>query len=68
MGIQIWVDAHIEQEGTTALPADLFTRIVNLMPHDMMSFSVAQGSQTLNIQCAASVCFPISITQFREFP
>ena len=26
IGIQIWVDAHIEQEGTTALPADLFTQ------------------------------------------
>src|SRR5260370_16087707 len=36
IGIQIWVDAQIEQEGTTALPADLFTRMVNLIPHESM--------------------------------
>src|SRR5205807_10468776 len=27
IGIQVWVDAHIEQEGTTALPADLIAQI-----------------------------------------
>ncbi len=67
IGIQIWVDAQIEQEGTTALPADLLTRMVNLMPHESMSLSVAQGSQTLNVQCAGSVS-NIRGQDPREFP
>src|SRR5258708_29776801 len=37
IGIQVWIDAHIEEEGTIALPADLLTRMVSLMPHDVMS-------------------------------
>ena len=67
IGIQIWVDAHIEQEGTTALPADLLTRMVNLMPHENMSLSVAGGSQTLTIQCAGSIS-NIRGQDPREFP
>src|SRR2546429_3498763 len=55
IGIQVWIDAHIEEEGITALPADLLTRMVNLMPHEAMSLSMAQGSQTLNIRCAGSI-------------
>jgi DNA polymerase-3 subunit beta len=67
IGIQIWIDAHIEREGTTALPADLLTRMVNLMPHESMSLSVAQGSQTLNVQCAGSLS-NIRGQDPREFP
>src|SRR5205807_7531474 len=67
IGIQIWVDAHIEREGTTALPADLLTRMVNLMPHESVSLSVAQGSQTLNVQCAGSLS-NIRGQDPREFP
>jgi DNA polymerase-3 subunit beta len=67
IGIQVWVDAHIEEEGITALPADLLTRMVNLMPHEAMSLSMAQGSQTLNIRCAGSVS-NIRGQDPREFP
>jgi len=67
IGIQMWVDAQIEQEGITALPADLLTRMVNLMPHESMSLSVAQGAQTLTLQCAGSVS-NIRGQDPREFP
>jgi len=67
IGIQIWVDAHIEEEGTTALPSELLTRMVSLMPRDAMVLSIAQGSQTLNMQCAGSVS-NIRGQDPREFP
>src|SRR5260370_4285897 len=68
IGIQVWIDAHITQEGTTALPADLLTRMVSLMPHDAMSLSIAQGSQTLTVECAGSVTNIRSKDDPREFP
>ena len=68
IGIQVWIDAHITQEGTTALPADLLTRMVNLMPHDVMTLSVTQGSQTLMLECAGSVTNIRGKDDPREFP
>jgi len=68
IGIQVWIDAHITREGTTALPADLLTKMVNLMPHDVMSLSVAQGSQTLTLECAGSVTNIRGKDDPREFP
>ena len=67
IGIAVWVDANIEEEGTTALPADLLTRMVNLMPHDTLALSIAPGSQTLHMQCAGSIS-NIRGQDPREFP
>jgi DNA polymerase-3 subunit beta len=68
IGIQIWIDAHILREGTTALPADLLTRTVNLMPHDAITLSVAQRSQTLKVECSGSVTNIRGKDDPREFP
>ncbi len=67
LGIQCWIDAQIEQEGTTALPASLFARMVSALPSEKMTLSIKEGSQTLGVQCTGSFtnirgCDP------REFP
>ncbi len=67
IGIQVWVDAQIEGEGTTALPADLLTKMVALMPKETMTLSIATGSQTLQVKCAGSVS-NIRGQDPREFP
>lgn len=67
IGIQVWIDAQIEGEGTTALPAELLTKMVSLMPKESMTLSVAKGSQTLHIKCAGSVS-NIRGQDPREFP
>jgi DNA polymerase-3 subunit beta len=50
LGIQVWLDAQIAQEGTTALPATLFTRMVSSLPQGVLTLSMKKGSQTLNLQ------------------
>ncbi len=67
IGIQVWVDAQIEGEGTTAIPAELLTKMVSLMPKGTMTLSIAKGSQTLHMQCAGSVS-NIRGQDPREFP
>src|SRR5216684_2418707 len=54
LGIQCWIDAQIEQEGTTALPASLFAKMVSALSSQTMSLSIKEGSQTLGVQCASS--------------
>jgi DNA polymerase-3 subunit beta len=68
IGIQVWVDAQIEGEGMTVLPADLLTRMVSLMPKETMTLSCAHGSQTLKMACAGSVSHIRSAQDPREFP
>src|SRR5689334_3052118 len=49
IGIQVWIDAQITHPGTTALPADLFAKMVNQMPTGNLTLTVPEGSQTLKI-------------------
>src|SRR5262249_45052518 len=67
IGIQVWVDAQIEGEGTTALPGEILTKMIALMPRETMTLSIAPGSQTLHIECAGSVS-NIRGQDPREFP
>jgi len=50
IGIQVWIDAQISQPGTTALPSDLFTKMVSQLPSGNLSLTVAEGSQTLKME------------------
>jgi DNA polymerase-3 subunit beta len=68
IGIQVWVDAQIEGEGMTVLPADLLTRMVSLMPKETMTLSCAHGSPTLKMACSGSVSHIRSAQDPREFP
>lgn len=67
IGIQCWIEAQISQEGTTALPADLLTRMVSSLPQGVMALTLPRGSQTLNLTCAGSVS-NIRGVDPREFP
>ena len=52
VGIQVWVDAQIEHgEGATALPADLFKKMVATLPLGEVTLQIPQGSQTMNVTC-----------------
>ena len=67
IGIQVWIDAQIEREGITAVPADVLTKMVSLLPHETVVCSVAHGSQTLCLQCAGSISH-LRGQDPREFP
>lgn len=67
IGIQVWRDAQIEAEGTTALPAELLTKMISLMPSGPLTLTTAAGSQTLDIQAAGSAT-SIRGQDPREFP
>lgn len=67
LGIQVWLDAQIEGEGVTAIPADLLTKMVALLPNAPMTCSVVEGSQTLRLHCAKSVSH-LRGQDPREFP
>jgi DNA polymerase III subunit beta len=67
IGIQVWIDAQIEQAGTTALPADLFTKIVNTFKAGKLTLSVPEGSQTLKVEGVGSYS-NIRGVDPREFP
>ena len=65
-GIQVWLDAQIEQAGTTALPADLLTKMVSTFPAGKLTLTIQQG-QTLKLEGAGSLS-NIRGTDPKEFP
>ncbi len=67
IGIQVWIDAQIEQAGTTALPADLLTKMVSSFPAGTLTLSVPEGSQTLTLATGGSLS-NIRGTDPSEFP
>jgi DNA polymerase-3 subunit beta len=67
IGIQLWIDAEIASEGMTALPADLFTKMISLMPSGSLTLSIAPGSQTLEIEASGSATSLLGQDP-REFP
>lgn len=68
VGIQVWIDAQIERgEGTTALPADLFKKMVVTLPLGEVTLQVEQGSQTMNVTCPGANT-NIRGVDPREFP
>jgi DNA polymerase-3 subunit beta len=50
IGINCWVDAQIEEEGTTTVPAKLLTDFVNSLPSATVEMSAPEGTHTLNIK------------------
>jgi DNA polymerase-3 subunit beta len=68
IGIQVWIDAQIEHgEGTTALPADLFKKMVATLPLGAVTLQIPQGSQTMNVTCPGTNA-NIRGVDPREFP
>lgn len=54
IGINCWVDAQIEEEGTTTVPAKLLTDFVSSLPQAPVEITEANGSNTLNIKSLRS--------------
>jgi len=50
IGINCWVEAQIEEEGTTTVPAKLITEFVNSLPPASVEMTLAEETNTLNIK------------------
>ncbi len=50
IGINCWVDAQIQEEGSTTVPAKLLTDLVIRLPQTSVDLSVSEGSNTLSIK------------------
>ena len=67
LGITCWVGAKIEEEGSTTVPARVFTDLVSTLPSDKVNMSLNVRTQTLNVQCGASNT-DIKCIDSQEFP
>ncbi len=52
IGISCWIGAHVEEEGSTTVPARLLTEFVNSLPPGQIDLELAARTQTLNLKCA----------------
>jgi DNA polymerase-3 subunit beta len=50
IGINCWVDAQIQEEGSTTVPARLLTDLVSRLPQASVDLTVSDGSNTLNVK------------------
>ncbi|WP_376796733.1 DNA polymerase III subunit beta [Thermogemmatispora sp.] len=51
IGINCWVEAQIEEEGTTTVPARLFTELVNSLPQGSVQVTAQADTHVVNLQC-----------------
>ncbi len=54
IGINCWVDAEIEEEGSTTVPAKLLTDFVNSLPQSSVEITVPGETNKLNIKSEGS--------------
>lgn len=54
IGINYWVDAQIHEEGTTTVPAKLFTDLVANLPQGPIDLAAEDGTHTLNVKSQGS--------------
>jgi DNA polymerase-3 subunit beta len=50
IGINCWVDAQIQEEGSTTVPAKLLTDLVSRLPQAPVDLAVADDSHTLSVK------------------
>lgn len=50
IGINCWVDAQIQEEGSTTIPAKLLTDLVSRLPQAPVDLAVADDSHTLSVK------------------
>ncbi len=51
LGINCWIGAKVEDEGTITVPARPFTELVSLLPPDRVDLELNIRTQTLRVQC-----------------
>ena len=54
IGINCWVDAQIEEEGTTTVPAKLLTDLVSSLPQAPVEIALVDDTNTLNVKSLGS--------------
>jgi DNA polymerase-3 subunit beta len=54
IGINCWVDAQIQEEGSTTIPAKLLTDLVSRLPQAPVDLALSDGSNTLNVKAQGS--------------
>jgi DNA polymerase-3 subunit beta len=52
IGVNCWIGARVEEEGSTTVPARLLTEFVNSLPPGQIDIELAERTQTLNLKCA----------------
>jgi DNA polymerase-3 subunit beta len=52
VGINCWVGARVEEDGSTTVPARLLTEFVNSLPPGHIDLELNERTQTLNMKCA----------------
>ena len=54
IGINCWIDAEVQEEGTTTVPAKLITDLVNSLPLASVDIVVPEDSHTMSIKSMRS--------------
>jgi DNA polymerase-3 subunit beta len=67
IGINCWVDAQIEEEGTTTVPAKLLTDLVSSLPQAPVEMALVEDTNTLNVKSLGSTA-NIKGMDASEFP
>lgn len=52
VGVNCWIGARVEVEGSTTVPARLLTEFVNSLPSGHIDMELSERTQTLNLKCA----------------
>ena len=67
LGITCWIDAKIEEEGSTTVPARTFVDLVGTLPAEQVSLSLDSQGQVLNVRAGTSTT-DIKCIDAQEFP
>ena len=67
MGITCWIQARIEEEGSTTVPARTFGDLVSTLPSDQVNLKLDVATQTLNVRGGSSTN-DIKCIDSQEFP
>mgnify|MGYP006287925031 CR=1 FL=1 len=68
LGITAWINAKIEEEGSTTVPARTFTDLVSTIPPDRTDLFLDESTETLNIKSGNSLNTDIKCIDAQEFP
>jgi DNA polymerase-3 subunit beta len=70
IGVNCWVGARVEEEGSITVPARLLTEFVNSLPSGHVDLELTERTQTLNLKCARfeANIRGISASEFPDVP
>jgi len=70
IGVNCWIGARVEEEGSTTVPARLLTEFVNSLPPGQIDMELSERTQSLNLKCARyeANIKGIDATEFPDVP